>query len=383
MRLSVALILLSMGCTRTEPATRVVLRTDAPPGLFDRVTIEVRTDDVLCDGCRRDLPATALEAEASFSVVAQRAPIVHVTLFRERGKSVRRETSLDVFATFDPESEEVEIRLAWERVGSPQGSWDAPVAAADLSALGHLPGKECSIHVEEGEACVPGGLFWFGDPLLDLGGGIDAEGNDERLIAVAPFSIDVHEVTLAELVASGDRPQQGCQSLEGADAVACVRWAQAERYCAQQGKRLPTEAELEYLMGGLRSQRLPWGEELPSCGEIIFDGRGCGYQHAGPPGAGSRDRLEIGGKVVLDLMGNVSEWTADVWSSTSESCFDPPVLHDPRCEMASARLLEHRVVKGASWYLPAFYLGAAVRLWSPEAASDPSVGFRCARGGGQ
>lgn len=375
-----------LGCVGREHSTRVTVRTDAPPALFDRISIEIREDGSSqpCDGCRRDLAASELASGASFSIVAgARAPVLHLTLFRERGKPARRQSSIEVYATYaDAAAESVEIRLGWSTVGTVQGSWEAPVRTDALPALAPQPPADCARQPEQEEVCVPGGSFWLGDPLLDLGGGIDREGNDERLVVLSPFLIDRREVSVLELRASGTELLPGCPTFADRDAAACVRWSAADLYCRGLGKRLPTEAELEYLMGGLRSTKFVWGDAMPECADAIVDDGRCNHRAAAPPGSAARDQLRVGERSVLDLVGNVAEWTADVWNSTNEACFAAPVLRDPRCELASPSLPDHRVIKGGAWKLDSFYLGAAMRAWVPErGASDPALGFRCARNG--
>lgn len=370
------------GCGGTEPATQVTVRTNAPPGLFDRISIEVRRDgeSEACAGCRRDVSARELEAGATFSIVAGAAPpVVHVTLFRERGQPARRASAIELYGTYpDSRAATVEVRLPWQAVGVVQGSWEAPVDVTALPAFAPDAPRACTALVGDDEACVPGGLFWFGDPMLDLFAGVDREGNDERLVELSPFALDRQEVTIGQLRAASFPFTPQCARFPDDVAAACVLWTTARDYCELLGKRLPTEAELEYVMGGLTSQRYAWGDGTPECADAVYGG--CGHVKPSAPGSAPRDRLTIGSAVVVDLVGNVAEWSSDVWNSTREPCFAEPVLRNPRCDVTAPSTKSRRPFKGGGWDLEALYLGAAMRAGIRESLrSSDVVGFRCAR----
>ena len=93
-----------------------------------------------------------------------------------------------------------------------------------------------------------------------------------------------------------------------------VSHAGAERFCAWLGEvvgrpcRLPTEAEWEYAARGPGGLEYPYGDE--------FDATRCNTTESGIGRTTPVDRYPGGasGWGVLDLAGNVEEWTADVYA---------------------------------------------------------------------
>jgi ankyrin repeat protein len=84
-----------------------------------------------------------------------------------------------------------------------------------------------------------------------------------------------------------------------------VTHAQAAKFCAYLGKRLPTAEELMP-----DDDRRPWGTSDPSCRRVVMDdgsGAGCGRPGTWPVGS---KPLGASPEGILDLAGNVSEWVA-------------------------------------------------------------------------
>jgi len=130
--------------------------------------------------------------------------------------------------------------------------------------------------------------------------------------------------------------------------VTGISFLDAEAYASWAAKRLPTPAEWERAARGLDARDYPFGMEL--------DRNACNA-HTGivaELGSFPRDRSPFG---VLDLGGNVSEWTAE---STGE----------------------HATTKGGAFDLPRYRALAA--SYGREIARLPfaHVGFRCAKGAG-
>lgn len=418
----------AMGCEAQEPETRMVLRTeplgvlgqrtfaDGTPvpttNVWDRLIVEVRPEGsaVACAGCRREFPATELSSrgESSFSIAGEAHPsVVQISLDRGRVATPRLGSTIavtgKVAATSGDGRVDLAVTLPYLATGRTQGTWENPLSfplTASTGALAAVPEAKvgCETPAQEGQGCVPGGVFWMGDPSLDLVGGVNREGTDERLVVLAPFWLDVAEVTVGALreagVADAVSPirrsvQEGCTYSDSdptndALPVNCITWPVADAYCRAVGKRLPTEAELEYVQGGLRSKRHVWGDSPAECGDANVGTDDCGATGVKVGGSFPRDKLVLGGQVFIDLMGNVAEWTADRWNSVAdpEACFTEGVLIEPRCDIDSVRKPGLRVVKGEGFGFELLFTGAAFRLGlDGRGAYNEAVGFRCARDG--
>lgn len=174
--------------------------------------------------------------------------------------------------------------------------------------------------------------------------------------------------------------------------INCVAWAMADTYCKQKGYSLPTEAQWEYAARGSSQKKYPWGDEpagpklLNACGsecadhwkkaenetrKTMFEGDD-GHVGTAPVGSYPAGASTQG---VLDLAGNVWEWTADYYAPYSETDSQNPPT-DPKGPTSG----EKRVVRGGD------YLGAEPDWSRPSYRwkTDPdtynhAIGFRCAK----
>lgn len=420
--------LLTPACERVAPPTgQLVLyvTTDAPMGesggLFDRLVVDVYApgEREPCAGCSRrfavddDRMARGQTSIGVFSrpnVAGYRA---RARLYRSGGTTSgepRQASTLEATVALPSVTEtglvESTITLRLADLARPKGTLDAPMPVEPGppppgrvgSFLAGRP-ADCRGKAADDEVCVPGGAFWMGNPRIDVLDAKLVDGKSERVVVLSPYFLDRAEVTVAKLRAARvarviDDPVEGnlgrracvytADPGENDDLpVNCLSWQRAKAYCAKVGKRLPSEAEYEYLAGARTSQSFVWGGDSPACPDAVFARGGTCPGESRPARAGSagRDRILVGGATVVDLAGNLRELMLDRYRPGGQACWREGVLFDPVCEADAAEDLVERSLRGGSYADEATLLRAAQRAFveNERFAVSEIIGFRCAR----
>jgi iron(II)-dependent oxidoreductase len=146
-----------------------------------------------------------------------------------------------------------------------------------------------------------------------------------------------------------------------------MSWYGARDYCAAFGKRLPTETEREFAARGVQGRTYAWGDAPPDATRARY---GIGWTKTAPIGSYPKGATPEG---VLDLAGNVHEWTASIMKPY------PYRAGDGREE---GDALADRVVRGGAAdtgpdTLRASWRGASVSRGAR--AGHHNIGFRCVK----
>jgi len=184
----------------------------------------------------------------------------------------------------------------------------------------------------------------------------------KRKVHLDAFRIDKFPVTNAQytkfVAATGHQPSlswrgKRCPENLLNHPVTGVRHNDALAYAEWVGKRLPTEEEWEKAARGPEGLIYPWGKDWDP-GRCNFNPK---PEESWGPGTSPVDAYPNGASPygVLDMAGNVMEWTATKWGNSP-------------------------VNRGGAWVLTQPYnMRCAMRSYTrPPVNSTPYLGFRCA-----
>ncbi|MFQ5560498.1 MAG: formylglycine-generating enzyme family protein, partial [Nitrospinota bacterium] len=230
----------------------------------------------------------------------------------------------------------------------------------------------------EGMVFVPEGKF-----LMGIEWGEDNTAMPARLIQVDSFFIDKREVTVAAYREFMKKRFRGRvpfylrdKDLGGDNQPAFkVSWQDANDFCVSIEKRLPTEAEWEKAARGWDNRLFPWGNELPekdgkykanfNPGRKFEDG----YLYTADTGSFSNGISPYG---VLDLSGNVWEWTSD-W-------YDPDIYKSGSTDNPKGPAEgKEKVIRGGGYNTPLKRLLLTTRLKERPKMRRGYLGFRCVK----
>lgn len=237
----------------------------------------------------------------------------------------------------------------------------------------------CLSAAEPGMVFIPGGEFLRGrshtlpDDGLQWVPDLVKDDQPVKLIQVAPFYLDTHEVTNVDYArfvkvtnhrAPYNWPEGKLPVGKEKFPVSGVSWNDAEAYAKWVGKRLPSEAEWERACRGLTEKaKYPWGEKAPTDRDARF-GVMSGPQETGKCAANSFG--------LYDMAGNVWEWTADWYD---RDYYQKAPAENPKGPDTG----QYKVLRGGSWADVPKYLTCAYRSWARSAERSPNIGFRCAK----
>ncbi|MEZ4622664.1 MAG: SUMF1/EgtB/PvdO family nonheme iron enzyme, partial [Caldilineaceae bacterium] len=143
--------------------------------------------------------------------------------------------------------------------------------------------------------------------------------------------------------------------------VVNISWSDAEAFCEWAGVRLPTEAEWEKAARGPSGQIYPWGNELPDATRCNFDLTIGMTVTVGSYPAGASPYG------VLDMAGNVWEWTATPWLDT---------YHNYLVELTKLPQKTLRRVLRGGGFRNIEFVRCAARSWDLPNQHYRDLGFR-------
>lgn len=309
-----------------------------------------------------------------------------------------------------------QIRQQSPSLGTTSGPRQVSVARPRCSGGQIFVSGSCAC--PSGMAPIPAGRFWMGSAE----GSAPLEQNPQRHVTMRSFCMDRTEVTVSAyracVVAGACTPAFNEPFIENFDTydtrwwgrfcnaersdadnhpINCVDWSQANEYCRWRDARLPTEAEWEYAARGPDARPYPWGNQSPGPSrlnvaggefriymqrirersqpqnhggnsEVMFEEED-GWPSTSPVGSYSQGASLFG---LLDMAGNVSEWTADWYGD-----YVPSRTVNPR----GAPRGEMRVHRGGDWTSSnPEDVRSAARSSDLPSSRQVEVGFRCARG---
>ena len=291
------------------------------------------------------------------------------------------------------------VLTADELLHFPAVSWALPCGAdADCDdgdggthEFCEVASGQCRYHGAASMVQVPAGPFWMGcNEKLDTA--CKSNEKPQHQVTLSAYSIDRYEVSIARYkvcVAAGKCPALPVFNYvtAGRDAhpVNGVTMAEAEAFCAFEGKTLPTIAQWEKAARGgceihpgkdckTAMRVYPWGNEAPDCTRAWFAPAGgkCASDTTTEVGALPAGASPYG---ALNMAGNVDELTRDdslvaYKAAARTDPYDPPSGLQVR-------------VGGGDYRLVASQMRSSARLGHGKLDRRPYIGFRCVVAGGK
>ncbi len=236
--------------------------------------------------------------------------------------------------------------------------------------------------VPENMVLIPAGEFIMGSNRIDADAKAVQYGSrkpwfanesPERKVTVKAFYIDKTEVTMeaySKFVSATSRKAPFDWSDgkvpegRGEYPVINVSWYDASEYCKWRGGRLPGEKEWEKAARGTEGRIFPWGDDF-DLKKVNTLGE---YGGTTPVDNFTEGASPYG---VLNMAGNVQEWTADWYKQYPGNTYDDKDYGE-----------KFKVVRGGGWggmghYTMQVYVSAPFRGIAPPKGAYDDVGFRC------
>ncbi|MGY5850540.1 formylglycine-generating enzyme family protein [Salegentibacter sp. F14] len=186
--------------------------------------------------------------------------------------------------------------------------------------------------------------------------------------------------------ASWKHPEGPQSSIQGKDDLPVVQisWYDAMAYAKWAGKRLPTEAEFEYLArGGKENQVYHWGDDFSKAKDYVnfhqgnfpdFNSQDDNFEKASPVKSFPANAFGL-----YDIAGNTWEWCLDTYYPNAYSKIENRTdgyfkeYFNPE---------QHKVIRGGSFLCSESYCTGyrnAARMSSTPDSSLEHLGFRCVK----
>jgi formylglycine-generating enzyme required for sulfatase activity len=301
----------------------------------------------------------------------------------------------------------------------PKGASPAASIPAAPSATASAPSATSS--AVTGASAVPAAAATCPKGMIKIPGGSFFMGSDEDLpfekpahqVKLSPYCIDEFEATVDdyktcsdsghckragttnEWEGISDKDRKAFDPLcnirdpegHGKHPINCVDHAMADKFCHEQDKRLPTEAEWEFAARGPDGRKYPWGDDPPSAGHMNACGKEClawgkkagvdvkpmyddddGYANTAPVGSFPKGASRYG---VQDVVGNVWEWVSDFYGDYTK---------DEQTDPKGPETGDQKVIRGGAWNASyPSWVRPTFRYHDVPSKRSYGIGFRCAK----
>lgn len=287
-------------------------------------------------------------------------------------------------ATYDLREESLHIRAAGEDLvlHSEHEARKKHAAGYTAAEVESLLSREDWLEIES-MVLIPEGEFFMGTDLERA----DIQNRPQHTVKLPAFYIDKYPVTNAQyarfVAVTSHRPPSHWKKGkipqgESLRPITMVSWYDATAYAKWAGKRLPSEAEWEKSARGTDGRRWPWGSRMePERLNTYYNVGSTTNVNAYPGGASPFG--------VMDMAGNVNEWTADDFVPYPGSDAPSDLFKGKIVRPTSNKEIDiiptggsYKVLRGGSWKGDPFSTAVFHRNFAFANYASDFFGFRCA-----